>query len=156
MWHTLRNLAAGKVVVVTTHSMEEASALADRVGIQAVGSVESLSARYAEYQIHFSCRAREDFAKIQNLMATLPGSRMVDDVATRFEVPIETKSASNVEALSLARLFSILANLTTNGGDDSGIEFTVERTTLQSVFLKVIRDNNVHEEEADMPMFSLV
>ena len=33
MWKTLRRVSAGKAVVITTHSMEEASALASKVGI---------------------------------------------------------------------------------------------------------------------------
>ena len=110
----------------------------------AIGSTESLSARYAMYEVHFSCRTREELVKIQNLMAEIPGSRMVDDVATRFEVPIESNLPSSTGTLSLARLFEIL---TANGGDDLGIEFTVERATLESVFLKVIRENNVREED---------
>jgi ATP-binding cassette subfamily A (ABC1) protein 3 len=112
----------------------------------AIGSTESLSARYAMYEVHFSCRTREELVKIQNLMAVIPGSRMADDVATRFEVPIESNSPSSTGTLSLARLFEVLA---TNGGDDLEIEFTVERATLESVFLKVIRENDVREEDVD-------
>ena len=33
MWRTLRSLSPGKAVVITTHSMEEAAALSDRVAI---------------------------------------------------------------------------------------------------------------------------
>jgi len=149
MWNTLRSVAVGKAVVITTHSMEEASALADRVGILAkrllaIGSIESLSARYAIYEVHFSCRTREELVKIQNLMSAIPGSRMADDVATRFEVPIESDSPNNTGTLSLKRLFEVL---TRNGGDGLGIELTVERATLESVFIKVIRENNVQEED---------
>ncbi|KAF8634881.1 hypothetical protein AX15_000635 [Amanita polypyramis BW_CC] len=143
MWITLRNVAIGKAVIITTHSMEEASALANRVGILskrllAIGSIESLSARYAMYEVHFSCRTREELIRVQNFMARIPGSRMADDVAARFEVPISTGT------LSLAQLFDVL---TTTGADDLGTEFTVERGTLESAFLKVIRENNVREED---------
>ncbi|KAF8555139.1 P-loop containing nucleoside triphosphate hydrolase protein, partial [Imleria badia] len=59
MWGTLRNVAVGKAVVITTHSMEEASALANKVGIiskkmLAIGTTQELAARYATYQVHFS------------------------------------------------------------------------------------------------------
>jgi ATP-binding cassette subfamily A (ABC1) protein 3 len=62
---------------------------------------------------------------------------MADDVATRFEVPIQGENC-----LSLAGLFHILSS----EGDFT--EYTVERATLESVFLKVIRENNVLEEDA--------
>ena len=69
----------------------------------------------------------------QELMTRIPGARMADDVATRFEVPIGN-------GMSLAQLFAVLS-----GGNFS--EYTVERATLESVFLKVIRENNVLEED---------
>ncbi|EGN93723.1 hypothetical protein SERLA73DRAFT_97671 [Serpula lacrymans var. lacrymans S7.3] len=142
MWGTLRNVAVGKAVVITTHSMEEASALANKVGIiskqmLAIGTTDSLAARYAKYQVHFSCPTREDVTRAQLLMSCIPGSRLADDVATRFEVPI----LQGKDGLSLAQLFHILSSQ----GDFQ--EYTVEKATLESVFLKVIRENNVLEED---------
>lgn len=74
--------------------------------------------------------------RAQTLMATIPGSRMAEDVATRFEVPIDTETG-------LARLFHTLSSQ----GDFS--EYTVEKATLESVFLKVIRENDVREEDSE-------
>ncbi|KAJ7729088.1 hypothetical protein DFH07DRAFT_218233 [Mycena maculata] len=141
MWQTLRAVAVDKAVIITTHSLEEASALATKVGILAVrllaiGTSESLSARYASYQVHFTCRTREEITRAQTLMATIPGSRMADDVATRFEVPIERDNG-----LSLSKLFHMLSE------HDDFSEYTVEKATLESVFMKVIRENNVQEED---------
>jgi hypothetical protein len=62
----------------------------------------------------------------------------VQDVATRFEVPIQ----GGGQGLSLAQLFHILAS----SGDFA--EYTVEKSTLESVFMKVIRENNVREEDS--------
>ncbi|KIK34896.1 hypothetical protein CY34DRAFT_17399 [Suillus luteus UH-Slu-Lm8-n1] len=141
MWSTLRNVAVGKAIVITTHSMEEASALANKVGIiskqlLAVGSIDDLISRYATYQVHFSCPTREDVTRAQVLMSRIPGSRLADDVATRFEVPVHEGSG-----LTLAQLFHILSSQ----GDFQ--EYSVEKATLESVFLKVIRENNVMEED---------
>ncbi|KAG1763849.1 hypothetical protein EDD22DRAFT_482473 [Suillus occidentalis] len=141
MWGTLRNVAVGKAIVITTHSMEEASALANKVGIiskqlLAVGTIDDLISRYATYQVHFSCPTREDVTRAQVLMSRIPGSRLADDVATRFEVPIREGSG-----LTLAQLFHILSSQ----GDFQ--EYSVEKATLESVFLKVIRENDVMEED---------
>ncbi|OCH92960.1 P-loop containing nucleoside triphosphate hydrolase protein [Obba rivulosa] len=141
MWGTLRNVAVGKAIVITTHSMEEASALANKVGILArkmlaVGTTDSLTERYATYEVHFSCRTREEVVQAQDLMSRIPGSRMADDVATRFEVPIGN-------GMSLAHLFAVLSS------QGHFTEYTVERATLESVFLKVIRENNVLEEDSE-------
>ena len=192
MWGTLRNVAIGKAVVITTRalsfdicrvapdmssltdSMEEASALANKVGIIskkmlgksfgpsffishsppaiAIGTTEELAARYATYQVHFSCPTREDAVRAQVLMSRIPGARLADDVATRFEVLIRERGSGVSDessdgdgsdgGMSLARLFHILASQ----GDFS--EYTVEKATLENVFLKVIRQNNVLEEDS--------
>lgn len=139
--------------------MEEASALANKVGILAkqmlgrlrtsfflfalkyifslaIGTTDTLVSRYAAYEVHFSCPTREDVAKAQQLMARIPGSRMADDVATRFEVPIE--------GVTLAEVFHLLSEV-----QDDFSEYTVEKASLESVFLKVIRENNVIEEDSE-------
>ncbi|KAF8640810.1 hypothetical protein AX17_000459 [Amanita inopinata Kibby_2008] len=152
MWNTLKNVAVGKAIIITTHSMEEASALANRVGILAkrllvVGTTESLTSRYAMYEVHFTCHTREELVRIKNLMARIPGSRMADDVATRFEVPIESVSSRSAHGtVGLARLFEVLTGNEENIDENSRIEFTVERATLESVFLKVIRENDIKED----------
>ncbi|KAJ6525396.1 hypothetical protein B0H19DRAFT_1214941 [Mycena capillaripes] len=120
--------------VITTHSMEEAAALATKVGILAVrllavGTTEALTSRYATYEVHFTCRTEADVARAERLMAGISGARMVPDLATRFEVPSSS--------LALTELFRTLAN----EGDFP--EYTVEKPTLESMFLKVIVENNV-------------
>ena len=64
---------------------------------------------------------------------------MADDVATRFEVPLDSGGEGG---MTLAQLFAVLA-------EGEFEEYTVERATLESVFLKVIRENNVLEEDRD-------
>ncbi|KIK71569.1 hypothetical protein GYMLUDRAFT_33772 [Collybiopsis luxurians FD-317 M1] len=144
MWKTLRNVAVGKSVIITTHSMEEAAALATKVGILAqrmlaVGTTTSLSSRYATYEVHFSTRSRDEVERSQVLMSKIPGARLADDVATRFEVPIQT--AESGSGTSLSQLFRLLSS----SGDFT--EHTVEKASLESVFLKVIRENKVLEED---------
>jgi ATP-binding cassette subfamily A (ABC1) protein 3 len=121
--------------------MEEASALATNVGILAkrilaLGTIAQLSERYATYEVHFTCRTREAQIKALALMSKIPGSRRADDVATRFEVPI----CSGDTQYSLADLFTTLS---TNG---DFMQYTVERASLESIFLKVVKENNIREE----------
>ena len=71
-------------------------------------------------------------------MSLIPGSRMADDVATRFEVPM---TATN--ECSLSNLFNTLSE----HGDFT--EYIVEKATLESVFIRVIREKNVKEEQSE-------
>ncbi|KAL3458549.1 hypothetical protein BJX64DRAFT_292046 [Aspergillus heterothallicus] len=58
MWKTLADVAPGRSIVLTTHSMEEADALAHRAGIMArrmlaLGTTDSLRSRYGNmYHVH--------------------------------------------------------------------------------------------------------
>ena len=104
-----------------------------------MGTIDSLAARYASYEVHFSCRTREETVKAQEIMAQIPGARLADDLATRFEVPI---AVNNTEGgMTLQKLFDLLSTQT------DFVEYTVERATLESAFLKVIRENNFAEED---------
>lgn len=134
--------------------MEEASALATKVGIMAkrmlaIGTPEALSTRFAMYEVQFVCRSKDDAAKAARIMAHIPGARLAEDVATRFEVPISAfppPAGDDVPSDSgsretLASLFAVLAR------QDEQAEFTVERAGLESIFMKVIMENDVHEIE---------
>ncbi|KAG9094469.1 hypothetical protein FS749_012405, partial [Ceratobasidium sp. UAMH 11750] len=142
MWKTLRRVSSGKAVVITTHSMEEASALASKVGILskrmlAVGTPHSLVSHFPTYEVHFTARTPSETSRARALMSRFPGSRKADDVATRYEVPIGQTS--------LASLFNTLSGNEARErgiGEDSDLEYTVERLGLESVFLKVIREHD--------------
>jgi ATP-binding cassette, subfamily A (ABC1), member 3 len=127
--------------------MEEASALANKVAILAkrmlaVGTTAELEARYATYEVHFSARTREAALRAREVMARVPGARAADDVATRFEVPVvSTRREVEGEGLTLVELFGVLSQ--------EEMEFTVERPMLETVFLKVIKEHNVEEENEE-------
>jgi ATP-binding cassette subfamily A (ABC1) protein 3 len=146
MWRTLQKVAEDKAVVITTHSMEEASALANQVGIierqmLALGTPRSLLERYAQYQVHFTCRTRDDVIRAQALMSRIPGAKLAEDVATRFEVPIVGSQGETVHhRLRLAQLFRMLCE------HEGGWEYSVEKATLENIFLQVIRGQGSRDE----------
>ncbi|CAG7851662.1 ABC transporter A family member 6 AltName: Full=ABC transporter ABCA.6 [Serendipita indica DSM 11827] len=148
MWKTFRNVNVGKSVVITTHSMEEATALANKVCIiarrmLAVGTTAELASRYPYYEIHLATRTRDELIKAQQLMARIPGSRQADDIATRWEVPLQGPGDES-HALTLADLFGILSE------QEDFDEFSVDTVSLESIFLKIVRENNVREEGEDV------
>ena len=102
--------------------------------LPAVDSTEALLSRHARYLVHFQGRTPADVARAEALVNRIPGARMADDVATRFEVPIR-RSAEGGEGMSLAELFGLLAEA--GAGD-----YAVEEASLESVFMQVIREND--------------
>ncbi|KAG9049313.1 hypothetical protein FS837_010632 [Tulasnella sp. UAMH 9824] len=143
MWATLKELSVGKAVLITTHSMEEAAYLSNRVAIisgrlLAIGTVEDLVSRHPMYEVHVSCQSPEVRQRAQVVLSNLfPDCRPADDVATRWEVPVS-------EGRTLSALFSALS------GQDLP-EYAVERLSLESVFLKTIRNNDAATEREDGP-----
>ena len=51
-----------------------------------MGTTAELASRYPFYEVHLSCRTREELLRAQQLMARVPGARQADDIATRWEV----------------------------------------------------------------------
>lgn len=74
-------------------------------------------------------------------MSTIPGAKMAEDVATRFEVPVNAEGSEH--SMTLLELFHALSSR------EEFAEYTVERSTLETAFLKVIRENQVAEEDVE-------
>ena len=77
MWQTLNAVTSGRALVITTHSMEEADALADRAGIMAkkmlaLGTSDFLRKKYGDaYYVHLVHRAAphtsdEEMQRVRN------------------------------------------------------------------------------------------
>ncbi|KAF9479407.1 P-loop containing nucleoside triphosphate hydrolase protein [Pholiota conissans] len=148
LWAVLKQVTSDKAVFLTTHSMEEASYLATKVGIMskrmlAVGTPDELESRNASYEVHFSCHSREDLVKVKAVMARMPGARMVDDVATRFEVPIG-QSDEATGLMSIASIFEVLSQ------EEDFPDFTVGKSTLETAFIKIINDDVASNREQQL------
>lgn len=102
MWRTLAATVPGRSILLTTHSMEEADALAGRAGILAkrmlaMGSAEQLRARFGDaLHVHIVCRGAprtpaEDMDRLVEWVRTaFPGAAVEDKMyhgQMRFSVP---------------------------------------------------------------------
>jgi ATP-binding cassette, subfamily A (ABC1), member 3 len=105
----------------------------------AVGTTAELASRFPYYEIHLSCRTREELVRAEQLMSRIPGSRRADDIATRWEVPLRTTNDQQ-HALTLADLFGLLSE------QNDFSEFSVDTVSLESIFLKLIRESQIQEE----------
>ena len=109
MWKTLASVVPGRSLVLTTHSMEEADALADRAGIMggkmlALGTTETLRKKYGDrYHVHLIMKSAphtpdSDMDRIKSWIATnLEGAEVEDKTfhgQLRFSVPASRGSPS--------------------------------------------------------------
>lgn len=102
MWRTLNAVSSGRSLVLTTHSMEEADALADRVGIMArrmlaLGTSDSLRSKHGDaYYVHLVHKnapntSQEDMTSIKTWISQTFPSASIEPRSfhgqIRFSVP---------------------------------------------------------------------
>ena len=107
MWRTLASVVPGRSLVLTTHSMEEADALADRAGIMgkkmlALGTSEYLRKKHGDrYHVHLIMRTAphtttEEMARTKSwIVATIEGAEVEERTfhgQLRFSVPAHSAS----------------------------------------------------------------
>ncbi|CAO2648284.1 Nn.00g075510.m01.CDS01 [Neocucurbitaria sp. VM-36] len=143
LWRCLQTIAKGRAVVLTTHSMEEADALADRIGIVssrmlALGEREDLKKRAGEnFYVHIVSKSapRTTSEELQVLRKWIHEtfedaviSRETQGGQIRFEVP-----AAGREMVALIRKLE-------GAKAELGIEFySVGKATLDEVFENIVR-----------------
>lgn len=149
MWKTLAGVQAGRGLVLTTHSMEEAAALSSRAGILAktflaVGSVEELRHRWGDgYYIHLVLKSAPTTTDQEMTNAkrwvgdTFPGASVEDRSfrgQVRFSVPtyrsVNTQSEGITPVNSPGGVNRVFKTLEENK-NTLGLEYySVSQTTL--------------------------
>jgi ABC-type multidrug transport system ATPase subunit len=174
MWRTLASVVPGRSIVLTTHSMEEADALASRAGILsrkmlAIGTSDYLRERHGNrWHCHLVAKGAPhtsdeamgairtwivshfDDAEIESgayhgqLRFSVPASRSGGEKHTR----MEDEDGEVITAQRPARgTISELFTLLEDNKDTLGLEYySVSQTSLDQVFLSIVGKHNVEEE----------
>ncbi|KAI1271564.1 hypothetical protein F5Y07DRAFT_341741 [Xylaria sp. FL0933] len=159
MWKTLGSIVPGRSILLTTHSMEEADALASRAGILAkrmlaLGTIDNLRERFGDaIHVHLVSKSAphstdEEMERMREwVVKAFPGAEIESKTyhgQMRFSVPggsiadRETASGSAV-----GRLVIMLEEQK----EALGIEhYSCTPTTLDQVFLTIVGRHNVQEE----------
>lgn len=176
MWRTLEKFRHGRSILLTTHSMEEADALASRVGVISktlldIGTTQHLREKHGQgFHIHLVMKGAPRVTDAEMLIVTkwmeknLPGAQLEGkpyNGQMRFSIPAIYVEPRSDEAprdekdeivpsssLSSRRTIGDLFMLMERNKDDLGVEFySVSPSTFDEVFLKVIEQHHVGEEE---------
>ena len=137
MWDMLKKYRSNRIIILTTHYMEEADNLGDRIGIMSHGkmlcwgSPDFLKNRFGEgYNLVVVKADRNDNEKLENfVLDNVPGSSKVSEVSSEatFLLP---KTSSQYFSDFFKNFDKELQNL-------SVTSYGVSMTTLEEVFLKV-------------------
>ncbi|EFQ30883.1 ABC transporter [Colletotrichum graminicola M1.001] len=173
MWRTLSTIVSGRSILLTTHSMEEADALANRACIiaqrmLAIGEVEQLQSRFGDsLYVHLASRSAPhstpgEMEHIRQwVVNTFPSARVEDstyhgqirfsvsasDVLQRAKANGRNRSTSEDErSFELSAIGQLIIMLEDNK-EVLGIEHhSVSPTTLNDVFLAIVGQHDVQEE----------
>ncbi|KAF4775317.1 ABC transporter [Colletotrichum scovillei] len=161
MWRTLSTIVPGRSILLTTHSMEEADALADRAGIiaqrmLAIGEVDQLQSRFGDsLYVHLVSRTApysksEEMDRMRDwVLQQFPSAQVESQTfhgQLRFSVAASDKRDAGWENGQLSAIGQLIVMLEENK-DILGIEHhSVSPTTLNDVFLSIVGQHDVQEE----------
>lgn len=137
LWNVVKRAKQDRAIILTTHSMEEAEVLCDRLGIfvdgslQCIGNPKELKARYGGSYVFTMTTSHNNEEEVENLVKCLsPSANKIYQISgtQKFELPKEeVKIADVFQAVDNAkRRFTVYA-------------WGLADTTLEDVFIKVAR-----------------
>lgn len=143
LWEVIKNARKNKAVVLTTHSMEEAEALCDRLGIfvsgrlQCVGSPKDLTARFGGYLSFTITTPPHQEAEAARIIKSIsPNAKLVYALGgtQKYELPLSEVEVDGVfrrmEEVKLRKEVEVL-------------DWGVSNATLEEVFIKITREAGV-------------
>ena len=154
VWAAIEKLKKGRVIVMTTHNMEEADALGDKVAIlsrgslRAVGSSLFLKRRFgAGYQVTLTAKA-DNVAKLRRLVArALPGADIIEgDAVASGSMTVGCPTAllpSLAPFLRVVERYAMWEQQRSAGGANGEplvLEWGISNTTLEEVFLRLVAE----------------
>lgn len=148
LWNVIKTAKKGRGIILTTHSMEEAAVLCDRLGIfvdgqlVCIGAPKELTARYGKYYVLTVTTPAEEGDKVDVLVAELsPAARLTYSLAgtRRYELPSDS--------VGLGAIFERMERATAVGSAAYGstpelnvLDWGVANATLEEVFVKFAKE----------------
>ncbi|KAI9181186.1 hypothetical protein LWI28_012282 [Acer negundo] len=135
LWNIVKRAKQGRAIILTTHSMEEAEALCDRLGIfvdgslQCIGNPKELKARYGGSYVFTMTTSADHEKEVENMVLRLsPNANKIYQISgtQKFELPKhEVRIAEVFQAVENAKsMFVVFA-------------WGLADTTMEDVFIKV-------------------
>ena len=139
VWDVIEKAKKNRVVVLTTHAMEEADTLGDVISIMSRGRLHCLGTSLhlknkfgSGYQLDVSCAEETSAQVVEFLTAKVPQHRRSSNTAFTASVPL-TK---------VGDLASLYAAVEGGEGERLKLELAVSMCTLESVFIKIAHQAN--------------
>ncbi|KDD76906.1 hypothetical protein H632_c71p3, partial [Helicosporidium sp. ATCC 50920] len=141
LWDVVKRSKPGRGIILTTHSMEEAAALCDRLGIfvdgglVCIGNPRELTARHGGYYVFSITVPPHELDRADALVAGFaPGARLTYSVGgtRKYELP--------AGEVTLADVFGTMSRA---HAELNILDWAVANATLEEVFIKFARTTGV-------------
>jgi len=142
IWSAIQKLKEKRIIILTTHSMEEADLLGDRVGIMASGNLQCIGTSLhlknkfgLGYRLNvIAQKNKQDHAK-KTVQETVPNAVLIQDSGL--------VSAYAIKKKDLQLLIPLIKKMEKN--EISSIEdYSISQSTLEEVFFKVTDAEKQH------------
>lgn len=152
LWRVVKRREPGQTVILTTHSMEEAEALSDRLAIQVrgrlrvIGTPDHIKMTHgAGYQLELQTNQTPQSTVEEMVRGLSPSARLLESHEGRFlfQLPVLKAVGAGEGELSLARLFLKMQEATRTMGLR---DYSITRPSLEQVFLRLSREQEELEE----------
>ncbi|KYQ89278.1 ABC transporter A family protein [Tieghemostelium lacteum] len=140
MWNVISQLSTNKVIILTTHSMDECEALATRLTImregklKALGSVQQLKSKFGSgYSVDIKFKKEHIDQGCDQVLRSFPNAILLGrhDLVANFEL-----NQHQGQALKISEIFEILQNQLSYLMDD----YSVSQKSLEQIFLQLTKD----------------
>eukprot|EP01114_Cavostelium_apophysatum_P014827 TRINITY_DN3937_c0_g1_i2.p1 TRINITY_DN3937_c0_g1~~TRINITY_DN3937_c0_g1_i2.p1 ORF type:complete len:862 (+),score=239.32 TRINITY_DN3937_c0_g1_i2:158-2743(+) len=140
IWNTIAELKKNRVVVLTTHSMEEADILGDNIGVMAAGKLRCVGTSLhlknkfgLGYRVNLSTIPERHYELRNMVTSMLPEALLIAESGGFFVFGVQTKDMS--------RVIPFFQFIEQNKADPNFVvkDWGMSQTTLEEVFLKVTK-----------------
>ncbi|GAM21697.1 hypothetical protein SAMD00019534_048720 [Acytostelium subglobosum LB1] len=143
IWNLIKTIKRDRVIVLTTHLMEEADILADRIVIMSHGAMAcngnslQLKHRFGEgYSINVIAKKPELLPEVKSLIANLlPDSKLLNEAADFMNFGFSLDTDPNL----VINFFKTLERISKDKENSPIRDWGVSHTTLDDVFLQVTK-----------------
>jgi len=153
LWTFLKEFKNDKIIILTTHSLDEAEYLGDRIGIMSGGQF-ICSGTSSFLKSKYPCGFNLNFLVNSDIFDNEHKRGLYKKLAQfqpNLEVKISSKGLFSVNIESNNKNVKEIFNVVEECREEYGIEdYTVSSTTLEDVFLKLNHKINISEENKDI------
>ena len=151
LWEILKHQCAGKIIILTTHFMEEASVLGKRIGIinagkmKCVGSPLFLIEKYGRFMsLNVSKEEDADNETIVEFVKTLSNNIEYEILSEEiiFRIPIKDDKNEEKKLKKILDIPTFFKHFDENIDDLKVKSYSISMPTLEDVFLNVAAEDN--------------